>query len=140
MKGPRGGSLYIMEDGRIPVGQASVGIGMSGFGTFVAPAQPNMNLIFTPNPEYWITFGTYVQGEVVDITAVNNPAQIKFPLNVYSMTAILNPDNTWTITSTAQANANFIKAREKQPKLAWGQHAEARPSSSRKVTGAAPRA
>lgn len=126
--GPRTGNLYIKEDESIPVGVASVGIGMSGFGTFVVQAQPNMNLIFTPDPEYWITFGNYMQGEVVDITEVNNPAQIKFPPNVYSMTAILNPDNTWTITSTAQANANFLQARAH---LAFGQHPEALLSAPR---------
>ena len=124
MKGPRAGSLYITEDGTIPAGQASVGIGMSGFGTFAVQAQPNMNLVFTPHPEYWISFGNYVQGQVVDISSMNNPAQIQFPPNVYSMTAILNPDNTWTITSTAQANAAFLEGRAQEPGLEWGQSVE----------------
>lgn len=121
--GPRSGSLYITEDGSIPANQASVGIGMSGFGTFAVQAQPNTNLIFTPQPQYWITFGNYVQGEVMDITSVNNPARIQFPPNVYSMTAILNPDNTWTILPTADANGLFAEAREHDPQVEWGQPA-----------------
>lgn len=121
-QGPRQGSLFITEDGTIPANMASVGVGMSGFGTFVVQAQPNMNLVFTPHPEYWITFGNYVQGEVMDISSVSNPAKIEFPPNVYSMTAVLNADNTWTITSTAQANTLFVEARERNPELAWGEH------------------
>lgn len=91
------GNLYITEDGTIPVDVASVGIGMSGFGTFAVDAEPNYNLVFTPHPEYWITFGTYTQGEVMNISESTNAAQISFPANVYAMTATLNADNTWTI-------------------------------------------
>ncbi len=123
-KGPRGGSLYITEDGTIPVGQASVGIGMSGFGTFAVQAQPNMNLVFTPHPQYWITFGTYTQGQVMDISAVSSAAQIQFPPNVYSMTATFNPDNTWTVLPTSQANTLFLASREQNPGVSWG-HPEA---------------
>jgi hypothetical protein len=121
-QGARPGSLYITEDGTIPAGRASVGVGMSGFGTFAVQAQPNMNLVFTPHPEYWITFGNYVQGEVMDISSVNNPALITFPPNVYSMTAILNADNTWTIASTAEVNQAFIEGRERDPERAWGEN------------------
>lgn len=97
-KGAEEGSLYITEDSTIPVDVASVGIGMSGFGTFAVDAEPNYNLVFTPHPEYWITFGTYTQGEVMNISESTNSAQIEFPENVYAMTATLNADNTWTIS------------------------------------------
>jgi hypothetical protein len=128
-QGPRTGSLYISEEPSIPPNQASVGVGMSGFGTFAVQAQPNTSLVFTPHPQYWITFGNYTQGEVMDISEVNAPAQIEFPANVYSMTAILNNDNTWTITPTAQVNAEFLAAREQSPQMAWGQPSGALPSS-----------
>lgn len=123
--GPSQGNLYIQQAGTIPADQASVGVGMSGFGTFVVQAEPNMNLIFTPQPEYWITFGNYIQGQVMDITEVSNPGQIQFPANVYSMTATLNSDNTWTIQPTSTANAQFVKAKRRHPELAWGQDPEA---------------
>lgn len=122
-KGPRTGNLYITEDGTIPPNAVSVGVGMSGFGTFAVDAQPNSNLTFTPHPQYWITFGNYVQGQVMDIGHVNNPAQIVFPTNVYSMTAILNPDNSWTIMPTAQVNARLLAAREANPQLGFEEHA-----------------
>lgn len=62
---------------------------MSGFGTSAVQAQPNMNLIFTPHPQYWIAFGSYSPGEVLDISHMNYPAQVVFPPSTYSMRAPL---------------------------------------------------
>ncbi len=118
--GPTQGSLYIYEDGKLPSNQASVGIGMSGYGTFVQQAQPNLELAFTPHPEYWITFGNYTQGQVLNVQSITQAARVEFPVNVFSMTAILNPDNTWTINSTAAVNAAFVNARMMNPKAQWG--------------------
>lgn len=118
-KGPESGNLYIKEDSTIPEADVAVGVGMSGAGTFVQQGELNKTLIFTPHPEYWITFGTHTQGEVMDITDISNPAQIQFPTNVYSMTATLNADNTWTIMPTAQANARYLESRKN---FGWGQH------------------
>ena len=98
--GPTQGSLFIKETTNIPLNDAAVGIGMSGRGTFVVQAQPNINLDFTPQPEYWIAFGNYVQGEVIEPSQMSGQAQISFPPNVYSMTATFNPDYTWTIEPT----------------------------------------
>jgi hypothetical protein len=123
--GPSQGNLYITEGGTIPQHQASVGVGMSGFGTFVVQAEPNMNLIFTPKPEYWIIFGNYIQGQVMDISETTAAGQIQFPTNIYSMTATLNADNTWTIQPTSTTNAQFLKARRRYPELVWGQDPEA---------------
>jgi hypothetical protein len=91
------GSMYIKEDATIPLKQASVGIGMSGAGTFVVQAQPNMNLTFTPHPEYWIAFGNYTKGDVLNIQEMTSASNVAFPPGIYTMNAILNPDNSWTI-------------------------------------------
>ena len=91
------GSLEITETVNIPFNKASIGIGMSGAGTFVKAAQPNMNLKVTPHPEYWITFGNYEKGQVLDITEITNKQKIVFAPNQYSITAILQQDNTWKI-------------------------------------------
>ena len=94
------GELYIVENSSIPLNEAIVGIGMSGFGTFVKQAQPNMNLFFRPHPKYWISFGEYSQGEVLDITRITNKALLEFKPNVYSLTATLSQDNSWEITTS----------------------------------------
>jgi hypothetical protein len=111
--GAGSGNLYIREDSTVPLKQASVGIGMSGAGTFVVQAQPNYNLIFTPHPKYYITFGTFTAGQVLDIAAVTNKAEILFPPGVTSMTAILGPDNSWTVKSTSSVNGAFA-ARQRE--------------------------
>jgi hypothetical protein len=95
------GKLYIEESSTIPLKEASVGIGMSGKGTFAVQAQPNLNLVFTPHPTYWITFGNFIQGEVLDITEISNSLQVDFPPNVYTMVATLGQDNTWSVAPLA---------------------------------------
>lgn len=80
-QGPEDGNLYIKETKNIPLKQASVGVGMSGKGTFVVQAQPNFNLAFSPHPQYWITFGTFKQGEVLDVGQITNKA----PVSGYSL-------------------------------------------------------
>ncbi|HEY0036700.1 MAG TPA: hypothetical protein VGB66_08440, partial [Longimicrobium sp.] len=112
------GNLYITEDPSILADQVAVGVGMSGSGTFVKQGQPNWNLTFTPHPQYWIAFGSYTHGEVMDISSMSDAGLIQFPPNEYSMTVTLNPDNTWTIVPTSQANAAFLEAKRSQT---WGQ-------------------
>jgi len=92
------GSLTIAQDGTIPMNLGSAGLAVSGSPAFVAPAQPNINLVFTPHPSYWITFGNYTPGQVLDVESITNSAQIPFPPNVYTMYATCNADNSWSIT------------------------------------------
>jgi rhizosphere induced protein len=99
-QGPQQGSLFIKEDGTIPRGIASVGIGMSGSGTFARLASPNTQLIFNPHPTYFITFGKYQRGEVLDVDQISNAMQLNFERGVYSLTAVLNMDHTWTVSRT----------------------------------------
>jgi hypothetical protein len=96
------GNLYIYGDRSLPVRQAAVGIGMAGAATHVAPAQPNWLWVYTPKPLYlyWITFGTFEPGEILDVDSITHKAPVHFPPNVYSMTATLNEDNTWTVQET----------------------------------------
>lgn len=89
------GSIYIDETANVPMKQAAVGIGMSNAGTFVKPAQPNLHLEFTPHPSYWIAFGNYQQGEILDIEEITDAIEIKFEANIYDMVATLQSDNTW---------------------------------------------
>lgn len=103
--GAQKGSLYIKEDPNIPLKRASVGIGMSGAGTFAVQSQPNLNLTFTPHPIYYLAAGTYTQGEVLDVGSITNPTDIRFPAGVFSMTARLGEDNSWKVDPTRSVNA-----------------------------------
>jgi hypothetical protein len=98
--GRQPGVLSITEDATIPSGMASAGIGMSGQPTFLMPAQPNIIFEFSTRTQYWIAFGKYASGEVLDPTAIGNAAQIVFPGSIYAMDATLGPDGAWTIAPT----------------------------------------
>lgn len=98
--GPGSGSLYIRTDGSVPPNLAAVGIGMSGAPTFAAPALPNQTVIFSPQPKYWITFGDYLAGEVLNVTATAEKAEIAYPSHVFDMTATYGRDLRWTISPT----------------------------------------
>jgi hypothetical protein len=91
------GSLTIDCDGTIPKSVAMIGVGMSGQGTHVVAAEPNFAAVFTPHPEYWISFGSYLPGQVIDVQTMVNSDQVTFPANVYEMTATLDSGNNWTL-------------------------------------------
>ncbi len=96
------GSLTIDDDNTIPKNMAKIGIGMSGYGTHVINAEPNFAAVFTPHPEYWVSFGDFVQGQVLDIQSLVNAAEVQFPVNVYGMTVTLDSGNVWTIAQGLQ--------------------------------------
>ena len=94
------GNLYIYGDRSLPVKEAAVGIGMAGAPYVVRLAQPNWEWVYTPKPMYWITFGSFEPGEVLDIESISNKHVIHFDRGVTSMTAIFNYDNTWDVFKT----------------------------------------
>ena len=74
---------------------------MSGKGTYVVNAGPNLTHQFTPEPKYYVVAADKVEeGEVMDITTVTESGSLAFPPNVYNLTATLKSDNTWDITPT----------------------------------------
>jgi rhizosphere induced protein len=125
------GSLTINNGPGFPADSASVGIAMSGSGTFAVPAAPLFNAIFTPHPQYWIAFGDFEEGEVLDITQISSKANVVFPPNVYAMTAIYGADGRWTIKRTSEVNAllsdsglvAYLSDRTNRPALALGKGA-----------------
>jgi hypothetical protein len=107
------GQLSVQSDDSIPNGStAIVGIGMHGAGTFAFLAEPNINSVFTPilneDLAYWISFGSYLfdVNDPIDVSMLNVPAKISFPFGVYSMTAILNSRNQWTIYPGSPTTVN----------------------------------
>jgi hypothetical protein len=121
-EGPAAGKLTIIQSSTIPALQAAVGIGAAGKATFVVQAQPKLILTFTPSatPQYWISFGSYLPGQVLDVAAISDKTKVEFRPNVYSMTATLSDRNAWTVVPTSAANAAFLAARKKDPKAVWG--------------------
>ena len=74
---------------------------MSGSGVFVAQAQPNLLYRFdVSQPRYSLTFGNFVQGQVLDETELTNVVQIPVTSQQRNFTVTLNADNTYTVTQT----------------------------------------
>lgn len=93
------GTLTIYDQSDVPNSKFSVGIGMGDAGTFATQAGTNLKHVFTPTPSYWVAAGIDQQvGTVLDIQTVTQTAPVVYPDNVYSLTATLEDDNTWTIT------------------------------------------
>lgn len=95
-KGNPQGSLVIKDAPNVPNNKFAVGISMSGAGTFVTSAGPNLTHVLTPTPTYWIAAGTDVKvGTILDITTVTQNLQAIFPANVISLIYSLDETNTW---------------------------------------------
>lgn len=97
-QGPPAGSLVINDAANVPNNRFSVGIGMSGTGTYVVQAGTNLKHTFTPTPSYWIAAGADIKiGTVLNIQTVTQTAEAKFPANVFDLDCTLQGDNTWSI-------------------------------------------
>ena len=92
---PSEGCLGIYLDGKVPHGEAAVGVGMGGQAAFAATATPNYNMTFSPHPQYWVVFGSFQEGEVMDMNRCTGACNVKFPTNVYKKALVLQDDNTW---------------------------------------------
>ena len=73
--------------------RTAVGVGMSGAGTFVVQAAPNMTAGFTPHPNYWVVFGNYETGQVMDIENVTGSVEATYAGSLTSRTVNLQPNN-----------------------------------------------
>lgn len=97
-KEPPPGSLIINDGDDVPNKKFSVGIGMSGAGTFAVQAGTNLKHQFTPTPRYWIAAGIDEQcGTVLNIQTITQAQEIAYDPATYEKTATLTKDNTWTV-------------------------------------------
>ncbi len=95
------GALVISQDKTVPGSsqprvQGSVGIGMSGAGTFVVPTEPNYSVQFDPHPMYWIAFGRFNAGTVVDTAGMTTPQALEFRNGNTKADCVFDGSN-WTI-------------------------------------------
>lgn len=89
------GKLGIVCADNIPSNSASIGIGMSGKSAFACVASPSLKYTFAPHPKYWVAFGKFDQGEVIDVNRMTEKYEISFPVNKYERSIELCPNNTW---------------------------------------------
>jgi hypothetical protein len=92
------GSLTVQQLPNVVPNRTSVGVGMSGSGTFAVQAAPNMTAVFTPHPNYWVIFGNYTMGEVMDIEDVSSAVEVTYGGALTSRTASLSLGNVITVS------------------------------------------
>ncbi len=110
-QGPDASGLYLAGSDRIPArSKAAVGVTMSGRTVYAVQARPNQALAFALHPQYFVAYGHYEEGQVIDVGTVGNPLQLSFPAGIYAMTTTLNADGTWEQpVSLAQANQERLR-------------------------------
>lgn len=87
--------MGIVCDSMIPAGTVSVGVAMSGKPTQACVASPGLKYTFTLHPRYWIAFGKFEEGEVIDLKRMTQKFEIQYPVNTYRRSVTLTPNNTW---------------------------------------------
>lgn len=96
-QGGQPGRLTLMTGNSVsPQPQFSAGMGMEGSATVIVQARPGMNYQFSPDTEYWVAFGNYEIGQVLNPN-VQNAARISFQGGVTKMNVVLNQDGSYTI-------------------------------------------
>jgi len=92
------GSLTVQQLSNVVPNRTSVGVGMSGSGTFAIQAAPNMTAVFTPHPNYWVLFGNYTTGDVMDIEDVSGSVEATYGGSLTTRTAVMGLDNIITVS------------------------------------------
>lgn len=92
------GSLTIQQLTNVVPNRTSVGVGMAGSGTFAVQAAPNMTAVFTPHPNYWVIFGNYVTGDVMNIEDVTSAVEVTYGGALTTRTAVLGLGNVISVS------------------------------------------
>jgi rhizosphere induced protein len=93
---PQPGALVILTDENVAPGVLSIGIGTGGMVTFVSPAKPGTTHAFAPDATYWIAFGDYVTGQVLDPLTIVPQVQLLFSSLITRLAVVLDAGDVWT--------------------------------------------
>lgn len=98
----------VVGDSNLPADEVAVGMSMGSNGALasqIVQAQASSTYSFIPSatPEYLVGFSisSIATGQVFDPHGLSQVARIQFPENMSGADAVLQADNTWTITYTA---------------------------------------
>ena len=87
------GALTVAQLSGVVPDRTSVGIGMSGSSTTVVQAEPNKTAVFALHPNYWVVFGNYQVGEVIDVEDTTSALEVTYPDGLTSLTVRMGMDN-----------------------------------------------
>ncbi|RMB12294.1 protein rhiA [Eilatimonas milleporae] len=92
------GSLTIRQLANVVPNRTAVGVGFSGSPAYVVQAAPNMTAVFTPYPNYWVLFGNYTSGDVMDVEDITGAVEVTYGGALTSRTATMGLDNRIIVT------------------------------------------
>jgi len=92
---PEAGFLNLQTDASVPQNQVAVALTVSGRPAFVRPAGPNLGFTFQPEPQYWVAFGPFEAGQILDFEEIMLTTEILFPAGKRSAQAAFQRDCTW---------------------------------------------
>jgi hypothetical protein len=87
------GLLTVQPLANVVPNRMSIGIGMSGSPVAAAQAAPGQTTLFAPRPNYWVMFGNYQTGDVIDVKEISGAVEVAYPDGITSRTATLGPDD-----------------------------------------------
>lgn len=91
------GTLSLYTAKAIPTGDGSMALGMAGRPASVLKVEPNQTLTFSPHPSYWITAGTFIEGEVINPRTVSDALHLNFGRDGL-ITVTLHLGGRWTVS------------------------------------------
>jgi len=86
------GYLTIQQAVTVTPRRSAVGIAMSGVPVAAVLAEPVMMAPFVPHPNYWLAFGQYQAGEVLDVETILDAVEVQFLPNQYTRSAFRAKD------------------------------------------------
>lgn len=63
----------------------------------------------------WIAFGEFTRDETLDLEKLAQRAEIRFPRDIFSMTATLSSDGRWTLEPTREEDGDAQEGRGQGP-------------------------
>jgi hypothetical protein len=93
---PIQGSMAITTSANIPLNDVSIGIGIDGDPIMAVPAIPNYTFTFFPVFKYWIAFGDYKKGQVLDLNNMGIVQELDFK-NHHKLEVTVDVSNNWTV-------------------------------------------
>lgn len=94
---PEAGYLNFQTDNSLPLNRMAVALTVSGRPAFVRPAGPNLGFTFMPEPHYWVAFGPFEAGQVLDSSELVMATEVTFPAGKRSAQAAFQRDCSWAV-------------------------------------------
>jgi hypothetical protein len=109
---PPAGALAIATSNNVISNEAAIGIGINGNPILAIPSTPNYNFTFFTKLKYWVAFGSFEQGAVIDVNRMTSVYELKFSGAVHHLDITLDDSNEWNVTTLLQLNDQIRGTRK----------------------------